>query len=75
VSERAGLSLGYILRTIRAIINGAPVPEDFAHRQENTRRDVRRRVVRSIFIEAPLLIVAMTLLVVYVLPAIKQLFS
>jgi hypothetical protein len=72
MSDRDGLSLGYILRAIRAITNGAPLPEDFADRQERTRKDRYAMLVRFIFVKAPITIVVMTLWFVYVLPAIKR---
>lgn len=75
MSEREDLSLRDILRVIRTIINGQPVPEDVVRKQNRARTDVRRKLAHLIFIKAPLLILAVVLMIRYVLPAIKQLAS
>lgn len=72
MSEEKQPSFKEIHRAIWAIINGRPVPKDLSEKQERANKEVRRKLAGLLFIKAPLLIIAMALIVLYVLPAITK---
>jgi hypothetical protein len=75
VSQEKQPSFKEVHCAIWAIINGQPVPEYLAEKQEHANKEIRRKLASLLFIRAPLLIIAAALIALYALPAIAKYLS